>query len=348
MRRTNLFLVIFLVVVSFGIAGGCNNNNNGNNDDGGVGDPGPQEPQYDLELAIELMELSLVAYNQRVQCIMGGKSAITVPSPYTLEEVIFESESDAKNACMDDSTVVPFAFIATMDDNIYLSFRGTETFSDDVSDFAALQVPYNFIPNGGKISLGFLASYQGDETNPIQSTIINKLDELIMTGNFTNLYITGHSLGAAVAGVAFPDLAQNLGMIDNVTMYNFASPVLGDSDFVSAYEATESENRISFRVVNTNDLVPMLPPIGLDCTNFSYFHVDGEETITFGTQLPALPDFSQDNCNLITIAAQIVLYGVVNKDGIGENHDHCTYFSTLCAMGSDPSGCSDRAIGCDN
>lgn len=177
---------------------------------------------------------------------------------------------------------------------------------------------------------------------------MNKLNELTMTGNFSNLFITGHSLGASVAVVAFPDMAENLANIDNVTMYNFAGPAVGDSDFVSTYEAIESDNRISFRVVNTNDLVPMLPPLGLDCTNFSYFHVNNEETITFGTQLPALPDFADANCSVLTIAAELGIYGFANKDAIGENHDHCTYFTTLCAMGSDTSSCSQRAtaVGC--
>lgn len=346
MRRISLLALLLLVAVSLGAAGGCNNNNGGGGNDDGL--EAPETVQYDIDLAVELMELSAVAYQQRVQCINGGKSAITVPAPYTLEEVIFESEGTADEACMDDDTVIPFAFIATMGDSIYLSFRGTETFSDEIADIAALQIPYDFIQNGGKASLGFIAAYQGDNTNPIQSTIMNKLNELTMTGSFSNLYITGHSLGAAVAVVAFPDLATNLAMIDNVTMYNFAGPAVGDSDFVGAYEAIESDNRVSFRVLNTNDLVPMLPPLGLDCTNFSYFHAGAQETITFGTQLPALPDFADDDCSVLEIAAQLGIFGLANKDAIGENHDHCTYFSTLCAMGSDPGSCSQTAtdIGC--
>jgi len=79
-----LGFVLLFGFISLGAIGGCNNNS-GNNG----GEPG--EPQFDLELAIELMELSLVAYEQRFQCIKGGKDAITVPSPYKLEEVIFQA-----------------------------------------------------------------------------------------------------------------------------------------------------------------------------------------------------------------------------------------------------------------
>ena len=204
--RTTVLLFGF---ISLGAIGGCSNNS-GNDGDGGVGEsaPGPNEPQYDLELAIELMELSLVAYNQMTQCISYGMHAITVPSPYTLEEVIYRSVSTG-SPCLDDDTVIPFAFIATLDDNIYVVFRGTETFSDEISDIAAFQIPYNFVPNGGKVSLGFLSAYQGDNTNPVQSAILSKLDQLTMTGNYSNLYITGHSLGGAVAFLAFPDFQSS-------------------------------------------------------------------------------------------------------------------------------------------
>jgi len=346
MGKTSLFALLLLVMVSFGITGGCNKNNgNGNNPDPGSTDG------FDLELAIELGELALVAYEQRIQCINGGKGAITVPAPYNLEEVIFEPVSSFFNdtcAGDDDDDVIPIAFIATEGDNIYVVFRGTANISDAISDVIALQVPYDFVPNGGNVALGFLDVYGFEASNPIVSTILAKLDELTMTGNFNNLFITGHSLGAALAFLAFPDFSQNVGMIDSVTMYNFAGPAVGDSQFVSTYEATESLNRISFRIVNTNDLIPMLPPLGLDCFLFSYEHVDGEVTITFGTQLPPLPDFANDDCDLITIGEQLTTYGIINMDDILEDHSMCTYFDTLCMMGSSPGTCAQRAIGCDD
>lgn len=352
MRRISLFAVLLLVVVSFGIAGGCNNNNGGGNnngDGGGGGQPAPEAPEFNLELAIELGELALVAYEQRLECINGGKGAITVPEGFNLEEVIFEGVTSLFNStCMDDDGVIPIAFIATKDDNIYLVFRGTANFADAVSDLAALQQPYMFVPNAGNVSIGFQTTYQGTDDNPIESVILSKLDELTMTGSFSDLYITGHSLGAALAFLAFPDLSQNLGGIDNVTMYNFAGPAAGDSDWVSAYEGEYATNRVSIRIVNTIDLVPMLPPLGLDCTDFSYFHVDNEHEITFGTPLPALPDFAEDDCSLVSIGAQLGIYGIVNQDDILEDHSMCTYFSTLCAMGSSPGTCSQRAIGCDD
>ena len=344
MRQTSLLALLLLVAVSFGVAGGCNNNN-GNNNGGGVGSPGPDG--FNLELVIELGELALVAYEQRIQCINDGKGAITVPSPYKLEEVIFQGVSSFFNStCKDDSGVIPLAFVATKDDSIYVSFRGTANFTDDISDIAAIQVQYNFVPTTGQVPGGFQGAYTGTDTFPIESAILSKVDELAMTGSFKNLYITGHSLGAALAFLAFPDFSQNVSNIDNVVMYNFAGPAAGDSAWVTTYEGEYATNRISFRIVNKNDLVPMLPPLGLDCPAFSYFHVDNEFEVDFGVALPPLPDFEADNCSLISIGAQLVTYGINNQSDILEDHSMCTYFSTLCSMGSSPGTCSQRAIGC--
>nr|NIP29483.1 hypothetical protein [Candidatus Dadabacteria bacterium]NIQ13552.1 hypothetical protein [Candidatus Dadabacteria bacterium] len=178
----HLCLLLLFWFISLGAIGGCNNDS-GNN--GG----GPGEPQFDLELAIELMELSLVAYEQRFQCIKGGKDAITVPSPYNLEEVIFEAVTPIVNrSCKDDLGLIPLAFIATKDDSVYVSFRGSADLSDVITDIVAIQVPYNFVPTTGKVSVGFQTAYTGIDTSPIESTILLKLDELTMTGNFKNLY----------------------------------------------------------------------------------------------------------------------------------------------------------------
>jgi len=90
MRLFKLFSFLILILcISFGTIGGCGGGDEDNNGEssGNGGEPEPGGPQFDLELAIELIELSSVAYEQRIQCIEGGKNAITVPSPYMLEEV---------------------------------------------------------------------------------------------------------------------------------------------------------------------------------------------------------------------------------------------------------------------
>ena len=340
--RTERTLIIFLLLsLLFGLTGGCG----GNSDD--ATNPEPETGKFDLETAIKLGELSLVTYEQLKQCIDSGKDAITVPAPYTLEEVLFEGvDSEINPTCKDDTSVVPIAFIATEGDNIYLAFRGTANIADALSDVLDIQVPYTLVPDGGNVSEGFLNKYMGTDVNPIQPDILSKLNALVKTGNYNNLYMTGHSMGGALAVTAFPDLSQNIS-IANLFMYNFAGPGVGDSNFVSTYEGEYGADRVSWRITNTNDLVPKLPPLGLDCTDLMYEHVSGKHEITFGVTLPDLPDFSDFNCSQVAINAAIFAYGVSNREDIITDHKMCTYFKTLCMQGADPSTCDERAIGCD-
>ena len=100
--------IVLFTFICFGMIGGCDNSNN----TGGTGDevtqPGPGTGEFDIETAIDLAQLSVVAYNQRIQCINSGKMAITVPSPYTLQEVFYEPvNSNLNKTCLDDNGVVP-------------------------------------------------------------------------------------------------------------------------------------------------------------------------------------------------------------------------------------------------
>jgi len=133
------------------------------------------------------------------------------------------------------------AFLATRDrDRIaVLSFRGTEAtqWSDIKSDLNALTTN----ENGARIHSGFLKAF-----NKVQRPISRAIDHL---GDYA-LYITGHSLGGALALIATRELEQ-----DNVAAcYSFGNPRVGSSDF------TEYIRTPIYRVVNTADVVPRLPP----------------------------------------------------------------------------------------
>jgi hypothetical protein len=78
------------------------------------------------------------------------------------------------------------------------------------------------------------------------------------TGGDTSglIEVTGHSLGAALATLytlenAFTDKIPNLGLC------TFASPFVGDSTFASAFDGL---GLTSWRIANSPDIVPKLPP----------------------------------------------------------------------------------------
>ena len=68
------------------------------------------------------------------------------------------------------------------------------------------------------------------------------------------VYVTGYSLGAALATLAAYHIQKKFPST-HVTMYNFASPFIGDRIFAKAYTATVQD---SHRIVHDGDLVPRL------------------------------------------------------------------------------------------
>ena len=288
-----LLLIITLSVTS------CDSDSIGTGDDdgpllGGAPEPGPGGPlggsEFDLDTAIELMFLSIEAYQMLADSEDG--TTFTLPDPYDLIIQILTPESFTSEGFAEE---VPIAFIATKDDNIYVVFRGTKTISEWITDATFPFVDY-IDPGGGMTEEGFTDFYES-----FAGLIISEVQKLKDQGGFNNLYITGHSLGGALVGVSTPDLLMKTGF-ENPISYSFASPRVGNSDYKTYFDAFGLD---SWRVFNTNDLVPMLPPELL-----GYTHVDTGFPITFGQPIEDPLDFST----------------------IAEDHDSCTYYNTLCEM----------------
>jgi triacylglycerol lipase len=87
------------------------------------------------------------------------------------------------------------------------------------------------------------------------------------------ILIIGHSLGAALAVLAAPDVARN--MPPNTIeprLITFAGPRVGVSDFAEKFNATIES---CYRVVNFLDIVPFLPPA-------PYVHVGAQISVDSG------------------------------------------------------------------
>jgi triacylglycerol lipase len=131
-------------------------------------------------------------------------------------------------------------------------------------------VKYSFVPDGGNTEEGFTQVYDS-----IHQPIVDTVNELSESGEFKTFFVTGHSLGAALATLAIPELIENTAFSQPI-MYNFASPRVGDEMFKNLYN---NLIETSLRVFNTRDEVPMLPPRFLE-----YIHVKTNTVIT-------LPEF---------------------------------------------------------
>ena len=135
------------------------------------------------------------------------------------------------------------AILLENDDYAFLGFRGTEATSikDIKSDTRATTEDCEA---GGKIHSGFNEAFQ--QTALDIQTSLNQ-DE------FRNkpLFITGHSLGGALATIAAKRLMHHGGI---AACYTFGSPRVGDDDWAANIKTP------IYRLVNAADPVTMLPP----------------------------------------------------------------------------------------
>lgn len=311
--------MVLRVVAVFALAAllaGCGDDDCGG---GGVATPTPtpvigqERDPFDLEIALALGRLCLQSYQMLTDFEDG--TTFTLPAPYALQAQYLTPEHYPGETF---ATEVPIAFVATSGSAIYVVFRGTKTIAEWISDATFTQVPYAPVRDGAKTETGFTAIYE-----TINTAIIDEVNALGASSAYTALYVTGHSLGAALATLAAPELARATRFSEPV-LYNFASPRTGDPQFAGLVDALPT----SWRVVNTNDEVPKLPPVvtvvfhGDEPTLYFYEHIDSEYPITFGRPIRDVTDLEAD-------------------------HAMCNYYATLCDQTADPTACKQMAAGAD-
>jgi hypothetical protein len=138
------------------------------------------------------------------------------------------------------------AILLENDTYMFLGFRGTEATSmkDIKSDIKAT---VKICKTGGKIHSGFDDAF---------SQVAVEIQQFLNQDEFKDkpIFITGHSLGGALATVAAKKITHKGGI---ASCYTFGSPRVGNVDW-----STDIKTPI-YRVVNAVDPVTMLPPSGV-------------------------------------------------------------------------------------
>jgi triacylglycerol lipase len=209
------------------------------------------DPSFARDVVLPLAE---AAYT-----VMGGGKP-TLPPGYAQTSLI--QASNAVLAAMVNPS--PAVTAMTKDTNIFglmgqnkasgiafVSFRGTSDVADWLADLDT--VPENYRPIGGfgQVHDGFQDVYE-----TVHTSIAANL--ATASAGCDQILVTGHSLGAALAVLAAPDILRN--MPPNTIeprLITFAGPRVGLSDFVDAFNANIER---CYRVVNFLDIVPLVPP----------------------------------------------------------------------------------------
>ncbi len=163
-----------------------------------------------------------------------------------------------------------------------LALHGTRSAADYAANAAFLSRPLHEIPFGGRVQGGwhrlFASAIVMDTENVLphdaNSEFVRDVNALIRhhAGDAEpRLTITGHSLGAAVLTLFVVHNSSAANTVHPLRVYTFASPMVGDADFVSRYEESGVD---TWRIVVDRDTVPKLPG-----TTLGYRHVGTEHLL---------------------------------------------------------------------
>ncbi|XP_058724322.1 uncharacterized protein LOC131595839 isoform X2 [Vicia villosa] len=151
---------------------------------------------------------------------------------------------------------------------LVIAFRGTEqtAWKDFATDLMVVPAGLNPERIGGdfkqeiQVHRGFLNAYDSVRTRIISliRLAIGYVDDHSEFIHKWHIYMTGHSLGGALATLLALELSSNQlttrGAI-SITMYNFGSPRVGNKRFVKVYNKKVKD---SWRVVNHKDIIPTM------------------------------------------------------------------------------------------
>nr|ADN00779.1 class 3 lipase protein [Haemonchus contortus] len=201
----------------------------------------------DMEARTEMFPLAAAAYSKQPQDCLNNRYTNA-----TLKRQLFVVCGPLGRSDMCSG------FTAVLHDKkaIVISFRGTTAFIQLVME-ADQSVFYRKIPwiGGGYVSKffydGFITLWKagiGDDFQALRTQYPTY-----------DVWVTGHSLGAALASLASSYIITvNKVPSESVKLVTFGQPRVGDTTYAMAHD---DQLAFSFRLVHWRDLVPHVPPL---------------------------------------------------------------------------------------
>ncbi len=194
------------------------------------------------------------AYSDRTALLMA-KLAFRAYTSFEVDEPAFKKFSDElcaqgflSCAGLIDNDVGTAGYVVDGSDIIVIVFRGTQDELDWKTNVNARLVA---LQGGTRVHTGFFQAYW-----PIRDAMFDFVKRAIKAKP-RPVYITGHSLGGALALMATAELANDddAEIRDSIAAcYTFGCPRAGDSSFDIYVKAP------LYRITNGVDMVPAIPP----------------------------------------------------------------------------------------
>lgn len=219
--------------------------------------------EFNLETAKLLIDFAIKSYKDEEELNLEE-------SGFILVKYIDNQDSDTQG------------FIAKDENRIIISFRGTSSLHDAWTD---VQISKLIFPSlkllrrifsirsifKSKAHEGFFNSYSS-----VRDELLEIIKDQLKEKDY-HIYLTGHSLGGALATLAALDLQKET--TAKISNYTFGAPKVGNKRFVKYYNKKVKD---TFRVVNDEDPIPSIP-------GFSFKHVKNSALIDDRTTIRINP-----------------------------------------------------------
>ena len=171
----------------------------------------------------------------------------------------------------------PFGYVSwDSEDTAFLVLRGTQSGANWLANMDAELKRYALVAGYGRAHDGFYTLYKS-----LRRDIFR---ELGAEPTRPRLVVCGHSLGGALSTLAVPDVIKNTaykpGANRKLLHYTLAAPRAANIRFARTYNEL---NVPTYRVVNTEDVVPAVPPAVMGGDDFCHVGTPVPFTAQYGS-----------------------------------------------------------------
>lgn len=144
--------------------------------------------------------------------------------------------------------------------DIIVAFKGSQEPKDFLQDAEFWRVPLIWSKAmSAEVHHGFLENF-----NAIDADLVGSVRGLLALHPTAQIFITGHSLGGALAILCALEFARQ--QLPVAGVFTFGQPRVGNAAFAELYDITAVAGEtpatlrdLTFRIVNQNDIVPRTP-----------------------------------------------------------------------------------------
>lgn len=212
------------------------------------------------------------------------------------------------------------AYIAQSPEAVLVAFRGSEspTRLDGLKDWLLTNANNLLVVPEGRVGTDFAAAGVGaryhrgfmQALDAVWEPLLEALDE-VQGASGRPLWVTGHSLGGALALLAAWRLQRHFVEVQEVV--TFGAPMVGNAVAAQAFQKAFA-GRVH-RYVDIEDPVPLLPTVSLVANTYAHcpdeVRLQGPRPTAFGTTLEAVATRTVDG--LLDLSLIDELWGLVER-----------------------------------